>query len=114
MICLALLSSGCTTVQTVPPSALVCLPSVVRVGDRVACTLADGSHLQFEVTAVEPAALVGGTRRVTFAEIVHLELRRFDACKTIGAFTVIAGAAALGVASAKKAENSIQIGIAGK
>lgn len=106
--------SGCTTMQTVPPSALVNLTSAVQVGDQADCTLTDGTHLQFKVIAVEPAALVGGSRRVAAAEIVHLELKRFDAVKTLGAVAVVAGAAALGVSTAHRAENGINIGLAGK
>ena len=111
---LALLLSGCTTMQIVPPSSLVNLTSAVQVGDQADCTLTDGTHVQFKVTAVEPAALVGDTHRVATAEIVHLELKRFDAVKTFGAIAVVAGAAALGVSTAHKAENGINIGFLGK
>jgi hypothetical protein len=95
--------------RTVPPSAFVNLISAVEVGDQVDCTLTDGTHVQFKVTAVEPVALVGGNRRVAAADIGRLELKRFDALKTIGAVAVVAGAAALSVSSAHKAVSGINI-----
>ena len=100
--------------QTVPPSALVDLTFAVQVGDQADCTLTDGTHVQFKVTAVEPAALVGSTRRVAAAEIVNLEIKRFDAVKTLGAVAVVAGAVAIGVSTAHRVENGINIGFAGK
>jgi hypothetical protein len=114
IVSVALLFSGCTSMQTVAPSGLGNLTAVVRVDDQVDCTLTDGTHVQFKVTAVEPAALVGGTRRVATAEIVHLGLKRFDVVKTVGAVAVVAGAAALGVSTAHRAENGINIGFLGK
>ncbi len=82
LISLALLFSGCTTLHTVPPSGLVNLTNVVQVGDRVDCTLRDGTHNRFKVTAVEPSALVGGPFRLPAAEIDHIDLERFDAATT--------------------------------
>ena len=78
----ALLFSGCSSVQNVSPTAFVDLRVTVHVGDRVDCTLHDGSHQRFEVTAVAPDALSGGTLPVAAADIATLKITRFDAVKT--------------------------------
>ena len=78
----ALMFSGCTSVQTVPPSAFASLSSTVRVGDRVDCALYDGSHQRFKITDVAPDALIGGPTRIAAADIAGLTITRFDAVKT--------------------------------
>ncbi len=114
IISVALLFAGCTSMQTVSPSGLGNLTAVVRVDDQVDCTLADGTHARFTVTAVEPAALVSGTRRVAAADIVQLEVKRVDAVKTAGVVVGVAGVAALSAAAAHRATNGITIGFLGK
>jgi len=91
--------NACTTMQPVATADLVKLPSVVKAGDDVACTLRDGSRLAFKVTAVEPEALVGASRRLPVADIAQLEIKRIDTGKTVLLCVVIVGAA-VGIAAA--------------
>jgi hypothetical protein len=92
--------NACTTMQPVAAADLGKVTSIVNAGDRVACTLRDGSRVAFKVTAVEPAALVGDSRRVPVAEIAQMEIRRIDTGKTVLLCVVIVGAAvAIGAAA---------------
>ncbi|HUL54335.1 MAG TPA: hypothetical protein VLT83_13095 [Opitutaceae bacterium] len=91
--------NACTTMQPVASADLAKLTSLVKAGDKVACTLRDGSHVAFAVTAVEPAALVGASRRVPVAEIAGIEVKRLDTTKTVLLGVVIVGAIA-GLAAA--------------
>lgn len=91
--------SACTTMRPVATADPAKLPSLVKAGDDVACTLRDGSHLAFKVVAVEPAALVGVSRRVPVADIAQLKIKRIDTGKTVLLCVGIV-AAAVGIAAA--------------
>ena len=45
--------------------------------------MSDGTQTAFTVTAVEPATLVGENVRVPAANILYIEVTRFDGTKTI-------------------------------
>jgi hypothetical protein len=95
--------NACTTMRPVATADLAKLPSIVKAGDDVACTLRDGSHLAFKVAAIEPEALVGASRRVPVADIAQLEIKRIDAGKTVVLCVLIVGAAvAIGAAAAPR------------
>lgn len=53
------------------------------MGDQVNCKMSDGTQKAFIVTAVEPATLVGENVRVPVADIMFIEVTRFDGTKTI-------------------------------
>jgi hypothetical protein len=93
-ISLSLISSGCTSTRVHVPSRGANLPTAVRVGDRVDCTLLDGTQKVFTVTAVEGANLVGESTLVPIAEVSYVAVTRFDGVKTaksigLGAATVL-------------------------
>jgi len=92
---------GCTSVQQVPASDLGKVTTLVQPGDKVVCTMRDGSIAAFKVTAVEVDALVGeGGRRVLVQEMTGVEIKRSDTTKSVLLGLAIAGgiaaAAALG------------------
>lgn len=104
------LNSACTTMRTVEvPDPQVAVQSI-EIGDTVEVVKVDGSKLRFEVTEVEPDALVGTikrdgrqeTVRVPIEEIRIVSIAELDALKTtaatavsavvVGALVFIAGA----------------------
>ncbi len=85
----AFLTTGCTSLQAVPPTS-------VKPGESVVVTKKDGTKQSFTVLKVEDDALVGHNTRVAYADMSSLEVKRADgnANKT----ALIVGAVVLGVA----------------
>lgn len=102
LTCVALLASGCASLENVPlrsGSQTMVRPDV-KVGESVVVTRADGAKQTFTVTAVEEDALAGRNVRVPYSEMTTLDVQRSDAKRTgllIGA--VVLGAAAIAAAS---------------
>jgi hypothetical protein len=94
LICCVFLSSGCTSLQTVPSAGVSDLTSIVRVGDTVMCTLRSGPPVTFNVTAVEPNFIADGPRTTYASDLTQLEIRRFSAAKTIILVAVLVGGGA--------------------
>ena len=94
LISCVFLSSGCTSLQTVPSAGVSDLTSIVRVGDTVACTLRSGPPVTFNVTAVEPTFIADGPRKTYASDLTQLEIRRFSAAKTIILVAVLVGGGA--------------------
>jgi hypothetical protein len=90
---------GCTSVQQIPASDLGKVNTLVQAGDKVVCTMRDGSTAAFKVTSVEFDALVGeGGRRVLVQEMTGIEIKRSDTTKTVLLGLAIAGAIAAAAA----------------
>ncbi len=92
----AFLTTGCTSLQTVPlaqGAQGVARPDV-KSGESVVVTKKDGSKQTFTVLKVEDDALVGHNTRVAYADMSSLEVKRADgnANKT----ALIVGAVVLG------------------
>jgi hypothetical protein len=94
LISCVFLSSGCTSLQTVPSAGVNDLTSIVRVGDTVTCTLRSGPPVTFNVTAVEPTFIAGASRKVYAGDFSQLEIRRFSAAKAIILVAVLVGGGA--------------------
>lgn len=95
---LALLGSGCTSTRFVSTAGSTDLTTRIHPGDRVDCRMPDGTTKSFVVTAVEPAAVVGDSIRLSTAEISYIEVTGFDGKKTLkaaGGVAVIAGLVAV-------------------
>ena len=94
------LLGACTTNRPVWTTDPAQLTSIVKAGDHVSCTLNNYSRVEFKVTAVEPAALVGNSRHVPVADIAWIEIRRFDGGKTalfcVASVVAIAGLLVIG------------------
>jgi hypothetical protein len=90
---------GCTSVQQIPASDLGKVNTLVQPGDKVVCTMRDGSTAAFKVVSVEFDALVGeGGRRVLVQEMTGIEIKRSDTTKTVLLGLAIAGAIAAAAA----------------
>ena len=91
-------SSGGTTTWTASKGDFPSLANLVRLGDRVDCTLTNGSRVQVNIAAIDQVALVGRERHVRVADIAHLSFQRSDRTKTstlVRGATVLAGSFAL-------------------
>jgi hypothetical protein len=90
---------GCTSVQQVPASDLSKVSTLVQPGDKVVCTMRDGSIAAFKVTSVEFDALVGeGGRRVPVQDMTGIEIKRSDTTKSVLLGLAIAGGIAAAAA----------------
>ena len=110
----AILFSGCTSVQSVSTGAFVNLTSIVRAGDRVDCTLHDGSHQRFKVTDVAPDAISGGPLHIAAADIDRLTISRFDAVKTTEVTVLVITSLGLVAYAVGDAVHHMSIGFPGK
>jgi hypothetical protein len=73
---------GCSATHEVDLGATAALAEEVLPGDRVHIITTDGRELDFEVTGVEPDAIIGAELRVERAEIAELEVKRLSAART--------------------------------
>jgi hypothetical protein len=86
--------AGCANLQNVPLGQSDARLAV-EVGDSVVVTTKSGEKKSFTVTAVENDALIGGTSRVSYAEMAQLDVKRGG--MTPGKRGLLIGAAVLGV-----------------
>jgi hypothetical protein len=75
---------GCTATRRVDVAAPESLADQVQADDQVRIVTVDGRVLTFEVTQVEPDAVVGPGVRVERHEIAELEATRFSPARTAG------------------------------
>lgn len=95
LLFLALLLSGCRTLQTVDHERWSALPGTVEAGDRVEVTTRDGRVASFVVTEVTPDALVGADARIAREDISQLKVHAVHKGRTFGAAFGGAGVALL-------------------
>jgi hypothetical protein len=86
--------AGCASLQNVPLGQNTPRPAV-EVGESVVVTTKSGEKKSFTVTAVESDALIGGSLRVSYAEMAQLDVKRDG--MTPGKRGLLIGAAVLGV-----------------
>src|SRR5215470_9547538 len=80
----AFLTTGCTTLQSVPLASSQqgsARPSV-EVGESVIVTKKDGAKQKFKVSAVNDDALVGQNVRVPYGDMASLQVERSDGSHT--------------------------------
>jgi hypothetical protein len=102
----ALLTTGCTSLQNVPLSQngqSVERPDI-KAGDSVVVTKKDGTKQQFKVLRVEDDALVGENVRINYGEMSSLEAQRAGGAPSKKA--LIIGAAVLGAVAIAAAAGS--------
>lgn len=106
LLCLALTTSACTSLETLRPSARTDFTTMVHVGDDVSCTLTDGTQTDITLTAVEPDALIAGNRRINRSDIAKLQMTRLDGKRTgATAVSILAGVALAGAGVASYISN---------
>jgi hypothetical protein len=90
MTAASLLSSACTTVESVPipRSNPRELQTTLRVGETVIVKTIDGQERQFRILALEEDAIVGRHERISYADILWVNARTTDYKGT--ALTVLA------------------------
>jgi hypothetical protein len=92
----SVLFSGCVSMKSVPvPAPGQPQSFTVKVADKVEVKTAMGEKLAFQVTAIEPEALVGKDVRVRYRDIVSLQVERVDKGRTtiavVGTIVVVVG-----------------------
>jgi len=80
MAAASLLSSACTTVESVPMprSNPRELRTTLRVGETVVVKAIDGHERQFRILALEDDAIVGRHERISYEDIIWVNTRRTD------------------------------------
>ena len=76
----SLLSSACTTVESVPMprSNPRELRTTLRVGETVVVKAIDGHEREFRILALEDDAIVGRHERISYEDIIWVNTRRTD------------------------------------
>ena len=80
MAAASLLSSACTTVESVPMprSNPRELRTTLRVGETVVVKAIDGHEREFRILALEDDAIVGRHERISYEDIIWVNTRRTD------------------------------------
>lgn len=102
----AFLTTGCTSLQTVPLSqrGQGAERPDIKAGESVVVTKKDGTKQKFKVLKVEDDALVGHDVRISYAEMSALEAQRADAAQ--GRKALLIGGAVLGAVAIAVAAGS--------
>lgn len=75
---------GCTSMRPLAISDGYTARDQVEVGDYVRVTLADNSEHLFKIDSKTEVGIGGEGRFVEFADIQHIDVKKFSSAKTIG------------------------------
>jgi uncharacterized protein YcfL len=90
---------GCTSIQQISTADLGKVTTLVQPGDKVVCSMRDGSIAAFKVASIEGDVLVGESgRRVLVQDMTGVEIKRMDTTKSVLLGLAIAGGVAAAVA----------------
>ena len=94
---LLLISSGCHSFRPVDFSSTT-IEQNVKVGDKVAIKLVDGTQVRFVIEKIENQSLYGHRGEVIkYSDIATIKKAEPNAKKTAGLIGIIAGGIALGI-----------------
>jgi hypothetical protein len=85
LVCItSFLATSCTSLLqvSIPSAETTATAPPVQVGDSVVVTTKAGGKEKFEVTAIEPTALVGQDVRVPYADMASLGVKQLNGGKT--------------------------------
>jgi hypothetical protein len=89
VLCIALFTSACTNVRHFSSPHPASGSSGVQIGDKITCTLQDGTKREFVVTACDTTLLRGEGEIVAWSDLTEFEVSRFSPGKTAMVVSVI-------------------------
>jgi hypothetical protein len=103
ILCLIVISGGCTTLQTIEGSPTELRQHIgsgerLKPGDRILVVTIDGETHQLPVTGVDAGVIEGKPESVPIGQLVFLEKRQVSPGKNLALVGGLAAAALLGVA----------------